>query len=72
MTFLTELFFLVQMEATADHFPGVHSTCCKFFLLLRLSVEYATREVSCPSFTVKTLLLSWATKVVSIGNIPFH
>ena len=40
--------------------------------LLRLSVEYATREVSCLSFTVKTSLLSWATKVVSIGNIPFH
>ena len=27
--------------------------------ILRLSVEYATREVSCPSFTVKNLLLEF-------------
>ena len=40
--------------------------------ILRLSVEYATREVSRPSFTVKTSLLSRATKLVSIGNIAFH
>ena len=41
-------------------------------ILLRLSVEYATREVSRPSFTVKTPLLSRATKQVSIGNIVFY
>ena len=41
--------------------------------ILRLSVEYATKEVSRPSFTVKTSLLSWVTKLlVSVGNIPFH
>ena len=40
--------------------------------VLRLSVEYATREVSRPSFTVKTPLLSRATKQVSIGNIVFY
>ena len=40
--------------------------------LLCLSVEYATKEVSRPSFSVKTLLLSWATKLVSTGNTPFH
>ena len=37
--------------------------------LLPLSVEYAMREVSRPSFTVKTLLLSGVTEQVSIGNI---
>ena len=41
-------------------------------IILRLSVEYATREVSRPSFTVKTALLSRATKQVSIGNIVFY
>ena len=40
--------------------------------ILRLSVEYATRQVSCQSFTVKTTLLSWVTVLVSIGNTPFH
>ena len=40
--------------------------------LLRLLVEYATRQVSCQSFTVKTTLLSWLTVLVSIGNTPFH
>ena len=40
--------------------------------LLRLSVEYATKEVSRPSFTVKTPLLSRATKQVYIGNIMFY
>ena len=37
--------------------------------ILRLSVEYATSDVSCPSFTVKTLLLSGVTELVSFGNI---
>ena len=41
-------------------------------IILRLSVEYAKREVSRPSFTVKTPLLSRATKQVSIGNIVFY
>ena len=36
--------------------------------ILRLSVEYDTREVSCLSFTIKTLLLLGATMQVSIGN----
>ena len=40
--------------------------------VLCLSVEYAAREVSRPSFTVKTPLLSRATKQVSIGNIVFY
>ena len=40
--------------------------------LLRLSVEYAMREVSRLSFTVKTLLLSGATEIVSIGNISCY
>ena len=40
--------------------------------LLCLSVEYATKEVSHPCFTVKTLLLSRETVLVSIGDIPFH
>ena len=40
--------------------------------LLRLLVEYAKREVSRLSFTVKTPLLSGATKQVSIGNIMFY
>ena len=35
----------------------------------RLSAEYATRNVSPPSFTVKTLLLSGATELVSIDVI---
>ena len=37
--------------------------------LLRLSVEYDTREVSRLSFAVKFLLLSRVTILVSIGNI---
>ena len=45
---------------------------CWLHSILRLSVEYATREVSRPSFTVKTPLLSRATKQVSIGNIVFY
>lgn len=40
--------------------------------ILRLSVEYATREVSHPCFTVTTLLLSWVTELVSIGNISCY
>ena len=40
--------------------------------LLRLSVEYATREVSLPSFTVKTLLLSGGIELVSIGKISCY
>ena len=40
--------------------------------VLRLSVEYATREVSCLSFTVKTLLLTGATELVSIWNISCY
>ena len=38
-------------------------------MILCLSVEYATREVSGLSFTVETLLLSGVTELVSIGNI---
>ena len=41
-------------------------------LVLRLSVEYAARDVSRLSFTIKTPLLSGATVLVSIGNIPLH
>jgi len=40
-----------------------------YCVLLRLSVEYDTREVSCLSFTVKILLLSGVMILVSIGNI---
>ena len=36
--------------------------------LLRLSVDYDTHEVSRPCFTVKTLLLSGVTMLVSTGN----
>ena len=36
--------------------------------ILRLSVEYDTREVSHLSFTVKTLLLLGAIMLVSIGT----
>ena len=41
-------------------------------VILCLLVEYATTEVSRPSFTVETLLLSMTTVLVSIGNIQFH
>ena len=68
------------MQLTPEIFFAKHivlivlNICAKKLLknLLRLSVEYATREVSRPSFTVKTPLLSRATKQVSIGNIVFY
>ena len=40
--------------------------------VLRLSVKYAMREVSHPSFTVKTLLLSGVKELVSVGNMSCY
>ena len=50
-----------------EKWQNLTSKC--FLAILCLSVEYATKEVSWLSFTVKTLLLSGVTELVSIGNI---
>ena len=44
----------------------------KKLLHVQLQVEYPMREGSCLSFTIKTLLLSGLTELVSIGNISCY